>query len=207
MHSMRKSKTLVLAAGLLGVPLTLVACGSTGTTSAAGLSGSPSVSLSQGSTSTVKLASVTGVGTVLVDGDNHVLYTPIQEADGKIRCTDSCLQAWPAVFVASVPSVAGATGTFGTIDRDGKKQLTYNGAPVYTFAFDKGGEASGNNASDSFGGQNFNWRALSAAGTAPNSPGASSSSSSASPQASDDHDSGGHGADDPSGDDRGGSGY
>jgi predicted lipoprotein with Yx(FWY)xxD motif len=36
------------------------------------------------------------------------------------------------------PTIAGIPGTFGVIKRtDGKRQLTYDGAPLYTFAGDK----------------------------------------------------------------------
>jgi hypothetical protein len=45
-----------------------------------------------------------GIGTVLVDRPGKTLYSPQQEAHGKIMCTGSCLSFW---FPASV--AAGAT--------------------------------------------------------------------------------------------------
>lgn len=64
-----------------------------------------------------------------------------KKAGGKIRCTGACAVQWPPVFVkGSVPEhVAGVRATFGTIKRSGKRQLTVNGLPAYTYRGDTAG--------------------------------------------------------------------
>ena len=60
-----------------------------------------------------------------------------KRAGGRIRCTGSCAKLWPPLYAkAPVPRhVKGISGTFGTIRRpDGRKQVTYNGLAVYTYA-------------------------------------------------------------------------
>ena len=64
-----------------------------------------------------------------------------KKAGGKIKCTGTCAVEWPPVFVKGpVPKhVAGVMATFGTIKRSGKRQLTVNGLPAYTFQGDTAG--------------------------------------------------------------------
>ena len=122
-----------------------------------------------------------GVGMVLVDRSGKTVYSPLQEAHGKILCTGSCLGFWFPVSVAAgaQPQAApGMTGTLGTIHRsdDGLTQLTYNGRPLYTFRLDQGpGQLHGSNFSDQFGGTSFTWHVVAASGAV------SSSSQSATP--------------------------
>jgi len=112
-------------------------------------------------------------GLVLVDRTGKTIYSPEQEAHGKILCTGSCLGFWFPVSVASGTrphATAGLSGTFGTIRRtdDGVTQLTYNGRPLYTFRLDQGpGELHGNNFSDQFGGRSFTWQVVGANGSVP----------------------------------------
>jgi plastocyanin len=90
-----------------------------------------------------------GNGTVRL-ATAHVLTTPagltlyVFAADpkGKSTCYATCAKYWPPLLVAKGTSVAasmtGVTGTFGTTTRtDGTLQLTFDGAPLYTFALDK----------------------------------------------------------------------
>ena len=107
---------------------------------------------------------------VLVDQSGKTVYSPQQEAQGKILCTGGCLSFWFPVSVApgTQPHAApGATGTLGTIRRtdDGLTQLTYNGRPLYTFRLDRGpGQLHGSNFTDQFGGTSFTWQAVAASG-------------------------------------------
>jgi len=115
---------------------------------------------------------VTGIGMVLTDQSGKTLYSPQQEAHGAIKCTGSCLSFWLPVTVSSQakPGADSALdGTLGSIQRsdDHSRQLTYNGKPLYTFRLDDGpGQAHGNNFADQFGGETFNWEAVTASGTA-----------------------------------------
>lgn len=150
------------AAGLLA------ACGSTGT------SGTGGGTAHQPRTShhvVVSARRLPGVGTVLVNRSGRTLYSPQQEAHGKILCTGSCLSFWfpvPASAGAVPPAPSGVSGAFGTIRRpDGRTQLTYNGKPLYTFRLDTAaGQAHGNNFTDNFSGTSFTWQVVVSHGTA-----------------------------------------
>jgi predicted lipoprotein with Yx(FWY)xxD motif len=112
---------------------------------------------------------VPGVGTVLVDRSGKTVYSPQQEADGKIMCTGGCLGFWFPVRVAAGAALgapSGVTGALGRIHRPGGlTQLTFNGKPLYTFRLDQApGQAHGNNFTDHFSGTTFTWHALSASG-------------------------------------------
>jgi predicted lipoprotein with Yx(FWY)xxD motif len=64
-----------------------------------------------------------------------------KKAGGKIRCTGSCATAWPPVYVNGTVQkhIRGVRATFGTIGRSGKRQLTVNGLPAYTYHNDSAG--------------------------------------------------------------------
>lgn len=81
-------------------------------------------------------------GAILATPKNQALYfwQVEKRAGGKIRCTGSCAKLWPPLYTTTaVPRhVKGIAGTFGTIKRpDGRKQVTYNGLAVYTYAHEK----------------------------------------------------------------------
>jgi predicted lipoprotein with Yx(FWY)xxD motif len=105
---------------------------------------------------------VSGVGTVLADPSGQTLYTAEQEAGGTVKCTGPCLQFWhPVTAAGGAPS--GVTGTLASTTRsdNSRRQLTYDGAPLYTFSQDgAAGDAKGNNVKDSFSGIQFTWHAV-----------------------------------------------
>jgi predicted lipoprotein with Yx(FWY)xxD motif len=60
---------------------------------------------------------------------------------------------------------------------DGSKQVTLNGAPLYTFSFDHAaGDLKGNGFKDTFNGVHFTWHAATVTGAAAPAPSASASS-------------------------------
>lgn len=80
-------------------------------------------------------------GAILATPKQQALYywNVEKRAGGKIRCTGSCARLWPPLLVksrASVPKrLAGINGTFGVVSRpNGRRQVTHNGLPVYTYA-------------------------------------------------------------------------
>lgn len=101
-----------------------------------------------------------GLGTILVDGSGRALYFADQETDGTIACVDACLGFWtPAAATGPLPT--DVTG-LDTVRRDdtGDRQLTYDGAPLYTFTLDKApGQVTGDDLTDTFGGVEFTWHA------------------------------------------------
>ncbi|MDR3034463.1 MAG: hypothetical protein LBV78_15340, partial [Kitasatospora sp.] len=128
----------------------------------------------------VSVRKLPGVGSVLVNRAGVTVYSPQQEANGKIECTGGCLSFWIPVKAsgAALHGSSGVTGTLGTIHRpdDGVTQLTVDGRPLYTFRLDHGpGQTHGNNFTDNFGGTSFTWHAITASG-AMVQPGGSGSS-------------------------------
>ena len=87
--------------------------------------------------------------TVLTNTKGLTLYTLSGEKNGKFICTGSCLKSWPPLLVSAGTTPKGPV-KLGTIKRpEGKIQVTYKGAPVYTFAGDsKKGEANGEGLKD-----------------------------------------------------------
>ena len=119
----------------------------------------------------------------LVDSRGDALYTPDQEASGKILCTGSCESIWmPLMATGSMQPTASAdvTGKVGTVKRpDGSEQVTLNGAPLYTFAEDGGpGNVTGDGVSDQFDGQSFTWHVVDASGSTSSSSQASTTTGS-----------------------------
>ena len=79
-------------------------------------------------------------GTVLASSNRQALYYWTREKPGgTIRCTGACAQAWPPLYVPKgvmvKSTIAGFSGRFGVVRRpDGRRQLTRNGRPVYSYA-------------------------------------------------------------------------
>ncbi len=133
---------------------TLTACGGGSSEEAAG--GTTSTS------SAVSVREVDGVGQTLVDSVGKTLYFADQEADGTIKCTDSCLAFW--FPVEGTESTAASMDGLAVVKRsdNGVSQLTFEGKPLYTFKLDTGpGQSMGNNLEDAFGNTTFTWRAAS----------------------------------------------
>ena len=83
--------------------------------------------------------------TVLAKANRQALYYWNREQkNGPIRCTGACARAWPPYILGKnrvVPEkIAGYKGRFGVVVRpDGRRQLTYNGRPLYTYAHESRG--------------------------------------------------------------------
>ncbi|MBW4096307.1 MAG: hypothetical protein HIU81_13555, partial [Acidobacteria bacterium] len=74
-------------------------------------------------------------------------------------CKGPCASIWPAVTTTGTPTIAGVTGTVGTIaSPSGAKQVTLNGRPLYTYAAD---QKPGNTTGQGFGGV---WWVVSSSG-------------------------------------------
>jgi predicted lipoprotein with Yx(FWY)xxD motif len=111
---------------------------------------------------------------VLVDSNDQVLYSADEEQGGKVLCTDGCTSIWKPV-AASEGAGASSDLDLGEVDRpDGAKQLTYEGAPLYTFTDEGPGELKGDGLTDSFGGDSFTWHAATTAGDSGSSDSAGS---------------------------------
>jgi predicted lipoprotein with Yx(FWY)xxD motif len=166
---------LLVAGAAAAATMALAACGG-------GDDGGASSTTTATSTGAVTVQRVNGIGSVLVDAAGKALYTPDQEADGKVRCTGACAAIWqPAMAPASgAPKADGGATMLDVIVRpDGKRQLTAGRKPLYTFTEDPPGKVTGNGFSDDFAGRHFTWHAVLAGGGASSgSSGGSSTSSS-----------------------------
>ena len=117
----------------------------------------------------------TSLGKVLATSSGMTLYMFAADGRGKSNCYGSCATYWPPLLTKGKP-LAGAglkKSLVGVaVRKDGKRQVTYAGHPLYRFALDKkSGDTSGQNLTD-FGGR---WSVLNAAGkTAGSSAGAAS---------------------------------
>jgi predicted lipoprotein with Yx(FWY)xxD motif len=122
----------------------------------------------------VSVQDVDGVGQTLVDSAGKTLYFADQEADGAIKCTESCLAFW--FPVEGTESTAKSMAGLAVVKRsdNGMSQLTFEGKPLYTFKLDTGPRQNkGNNLTDEFDGTTFVWHAATTT-AAPTQPPSSS---------------------------------
>ena len=94
-------------------------------------------------TNTPVLQTVTSgsLGTYLAAASSGMtLYTYSPDTPGVSTCTGQCAVNWPPYIVdatAGLTAASGINGALGTTVRgDGSTQLTYNGAPLYTYIKD-----------------------------------------------------------------------
>jgi predicted lipoprotein with Yx(FWY)xxD motif len=116
---------------------------------------------------------------VPVDSSGKALYASDEEADGVVRCVDSCESFWkPLSPGTEMPTAQDGVPDLGVIQRpDGSQQVTAGGRPLYTFSEDSPGKVSGDGFSDDFDGQVFTWHVMTADGAAVRPPATGSGSS------------------------------
>ncbi len=89
---------------------------------------------------TVDVGTNATFGSILTDAGGLALYTLNTDHNGMSTCTGSCAQVWPAltVPVGTTPSAGpGVPGTVAAVvQANGTDQVTYDGAPLYTFLSD-----------------------------------------------------------------------
>ena len=123
---------------------------------------SPQASSSR--SATVKVAH-TNLGRILVNSSGRTLYLFKKDKGRKSTCYGQCAEFWPPLKEGGKPkagSGAQASKIGTTRRRDGTRQVTYNGHPLYLFAQDtRRGETNGEGIK-AFGAR---WFAVSPAGT------------------------------------------
>jgi predicted lipoprotein with Yx(FWY)xxD motif len=78
-------------------------------------------------------------GRMLFDGRGRAIYLFTREKGSKSRCYGECAVAWPPVYTSGRPRArAGADADLlGTTKRrGGRRQVTYNGHPLYYYVTD-----------------------------------------------------------------------
>ena len=103
-------------------------------------------------------------GRILVDSHRRSLYVFQRDMRGKSMCYGACASNWPPLIAsAKLRAGTGAKASLlGTTRRkDGRRQVTYKGHPLYTFSLDtKPGQTKGEGL-NFFGGV---WNLVSPAG-------------------------------------------
>ena len=102
-------------------------------------------------------------GRILADGRGQALYVFSRETGRASRCYGACAKAWPPLPARGRPVARGGAharllGT--TARRDGTRQLTYAGSPVYLYVGDTPGRVLCHDVTE-FGGV---WRVVRADG-------------------------------------------
>jgi predicted lipoprotein with Yx(FWY)xxD motif len=106
------------------------------------------------------------LGPVLFDGRNRALYYFTRDARNRSRCYGECAVAWPPFYATGRTRAARGVdrSLLGTVKRrDGRRQVTYKGRPLYFYIDDPRGQVLCNNVPE-FGGI---WYALNAEGDRP----------------------------------------
>ena len=93
-------------------------------------------------------------GTVLINARRRTLYLFDREDTRRSECYGACARAWPPLITKARPVAAGLArrGLLGTVRRrNGAKQVTYAGHPLYLYAHEGPGQIFCQNV-DEFGG-------------------------------------------------------
>jgi predicted lipoprotein with Yx(FWY)xxD motif len=82
-------------------------------------------------------------GRMLFDSKRQAIYIFERDRGGRSSCYGECARAWPPVFTDGAP-VAGKgvrKRLLGSVKRrDGRRQVTYAGKPLYFYAHERPGE-------------------------------------------------------------------
>lgn len=105
-------------------------------------------------------------GKVLFSKGDRAIYYFDKESTSKPECYGACARAWPPVLTKGRPQAAGRVrqGLLGARKRsNGKRQVTYDGHPLYFYVDDPRGEVLCHNIEE-FGGL---WLAVKPSGGTP----------------------------------------
>jgi predicted lipoprotein with Yx(FWY)xxD motif len=139
------SAAALLAASGGGGPAAAAAGLATGTVSAAVTktvaAPTPGAVVAARRRTTIKAVS-SELGRILTDGRGQAVYVFDKETTSKPGCYGACAKAWPPVLSEGRPVAGRGTrarllGT--TRRRDGKRQVTVNGKPLYFYVHDSPG--------------------------------------------------------------------
>ena len=106
----------------------------------------------------------TALGSVLVDARGRTLYAFDKDRNGTSACDTACATYWPPLVARMTPH--GGEGLHQSLlglirRRDGRRQVTYGGHPLYTFVGDKAsGQTTGQRLTN-FGAE---WYVVAASG-------------------------------------------
>ena len=139
---------LLLVAGLLG----LAACGEDEPAPAEGAAETADQPASAGASSTAKPKQKRGTkiilagsefGRMLYDSRKQAIYAFERDGREKPVCYGECAKAWPPVYAKGRPLAGRGVRKplLGTVKRrDGRRQVTYAGRPLYFYAHEDPGQ-------------------------------------------------------------------
>lgn len=165
--SIRRAMVVVVAAI---ASIGLVACGSSSKKSASTVAAAAPAT-SAATTPAATIPAGTGVaaigsrktqdGTLIIGAGDRTVYffrPDKRSTTGHAKqstCYNGCAAVWPPVLATRIPATSGRAeaSLLGlTTRKDGTKQVTYNGLPLYYYVPDtKAGQVSGNQLKDQFG--------------------------------------------------------
>ena len=82
-------------------------------------------------------------GSMLFDSKQQAIYVFENDRRNETVCYGACADAWPPVYTEGAPKAGKGVDVsqLGTIERrDGRKQVTYAGKPLYFYAHESPGE-------------------------------------------------------------------
>jgi predicted lipoprotein with Yx(FWY)xxD motif len=82
-------------------------------------------------------------GTMLFDSRKQAIYVFERDSNGRTVCYGECAKAWPPVHTVGEPVAESGVkrGLLGTLTRrDGSRQVTYAGKPLYFYAHERPGQ-------------------------------------------------------------------
>jgi predicted lipoprotein with Yx(FWY)xxD motif len=82
-------------------------------------------------------------GSMLFDADEQAIYIFENDSKDESACYGECAEAWPPVYTDGEPRAGEGVeaSLLGTIERrDGRRQVTYAGKPLYFYAHEEPGE-------------------------------------------------------------------
>src|ERR1700752_548208 len=144
-----------------------IALAAAGVATAAAVTHQSSHSLAAGSASAGRVTlHQTKVGKVLATSSGRTLYLFMKDKNGRSSCYGQCAGYWtPLMQTGKLSAGAGVkAGLLSTTKRrNGKRQVTYKGHPLYLFSLDHGAGQISGQGQNFFGGK---WFVLNAAGSA-----------------------------------------
>jgi predicted lipoprotein with Yx(FWY)xxD motif len=150
---MKRKITVFIVTAVFAAALVAAALGETSSASSAAASHGARVALRK-----------TALGRVLVDARGRTLYVFEKDTHGRSACYRACAAYWPPLLSDVRPWQGNGVraSLLGVARRkDGKRQVTYAGHPLYTYVGDtKAGMTTGEGLTD-FGGS---WDAVAANG-------------------------------------------
>jgi predicted lipoprotein with Yx(FWY)xxD motif len=134
----------MLRAALLALPLALwVGCGDDGSPAAGGQPAATRQDAPPTPAGTKVVLRGSDYGKMLFNAERQAIYLFDKENSAKARCYGDCATAWPPVYAGGEPRLGKGLkdNLLGTTKRrNGKRQITYGGHPLYYYAHEGPGE-------------------------------------------------------------------